>query len=503
MGTVLFRPDREDYRLVGLYLSRVLTAVGLVMLVPAAVGFLRDEFAPAWQFVLSAGLTLSVGQLGEWRLHGSGELDHSHGMVIAGLSWLVGPLFGAIPLFLSGHFAGFLDAYFDAMSGFATAGLTVINDLDHAPDALNLWRHLMQFVGGQGLVLVVLVLFAPAGGASTMYVGEAREERILPSVVTTARFIGRVSLGWLLAGGSVIVAVLWWQGLGPWDGVFHGLTLFMAAFSTGGFAPTTASVALYHSVWLELALSVVMVGGAASFGVHYLLWQRRRRDVVQHLEVRTFAVVLVLLTAIGLIGLWRTHTYPDFASMLRRGGFYLLSAQTTTGFATVPSRTLVADWGVLAPGMVVTAMMVGAMSGSTGGGIKTIRVGLAWKGLRRELRKVFLPSNALATESYRAGRVQLLRPDVLEPALMILLGFLLLYAAGALVGMFYGYPFDQAFFESSSAGATVGLSIGMTGPSLPTGLKLVYILQMWMGRLELVAAFAVFGFGYTSLRGRP
>jgi len=503
VATSLFRPAREDYRLVGLYLARVLTVVGLVMVVPALLGFALGEPDPAWQFVFGAALTLTVGQVGEWRLKGRGELSHSHGMVIAGFAWLVAPLFGAVPLFLSGHFASFLDAYFDAMSGFATAGLTVINDLDHLPDTVNLWRHMMQFVGGQGLVLVVLVLFAPGGGATTMYVGEAREERILPSVLSTARFIGRVSVRWLAIAGPVLVAVLLAAGLRPWDAIFHGATLFMAAFSTGGFAPTTASVGFYHSAWVEAVLAVVMVGGATSFGVHYLLWQRRRRAVAEHLEVRTFVVLLVGFTAIALIGLWRTGAYADVTSLLRRGGFYLLSAQTTTGFATVPSRTLVADWGTLAPAMVVTAMMIGAMSGSTGGGIKTIRVGLALKGLRREMRRVFQPSHALTVESYRAGRTQPLRPQVLEPALMVLLGFLILYAFGGLVGMFYGYPFDQAFFESTSSGATVGLSVGLTGPSLPVGLKLTYILQMWMGRLELVAAFAVFGFGYTSLRGRP
>ena len=498
----MFRPDRADYRVVGLYLGRVLIGVGLLLLVPAVFGMLIGEPQPALQFLFAAGVTLTVGLIAEQRLRTSQALTHSQGMVVAGLAWLVAPLFGALPLFLSGHYAGFLDAYFDAMSGFATAGLSVINDLDHVPDSLNLWRHLMQYVGGQGLVLAILVLFAPAGGATTMYVGEAREERILPNVLNTARFIGLVSLGWLVVLTPALAFVLAAEGLPAGDATFHAVNLFMAAFSTGGFAPMTGSVAFYHSGWLEAVLAIAMLGGATSFGVHYLLLRRRYAAAARHIEVRTFALALLGVATIAMIGLARSGAYDSWGSLLRRGGFYVLSAQTTTGFATLPARTLVTDWATLAPGMVVTSMMVGAMSGSTGGGIKVIRFGLAYKALKQQLRRVMQPSSALVVESYHAGKRQIVRPEMVQPALTILLAFLTLYALGALVGMFYGYPFDQAFFESVSAGATVGLSVGLTGPSLPVGLKVAYILQMWMGRLELIAVFSVFGFLWSTVRGR-
>jgi trk system potassium uptake protein len=498
---VLLRPDRADYRLVALNLSRVLTVVGLLMLLPALLGAVLGEVRSALTFVVAAGTTLAVGQLGSWRLAQVKEATTGHGMVIAGLAWLVAPLFGAIPLLLSGHYDGWLDAYFDAMSGFATAGLSVIQDLDHVPDSLNLWRHLMQYAGGQGLVLAVLVLFAPGGGAMTMYVGEAREERILPNIRSTARFIGRISLGWLAVATPVYAVILLLGGLGPWDAVFHGLSLFMAAFSTGGFAPQSASVGFYHSGWLEVALGVAMVAGATSFGVHHLLVTRRWRDVARHLEVRTLLGVGAASTALLFAGLAVTGTY-DGPGALRRGLFYAVSAQTTTGFATLPARTLVTDWGALAPAMVVLAMMVGAMSGSTGGGIKVVRVGLAGRAARAELRRVLSPPDAHIVEHYRVGTTRRLTPDVLIPALLVLLGFLLLYGVGALVGMAYGYPFDQAFFESTSSAATVGLSVGLTGQAMPAGLQVTSILQMWMGRLELVAAVAAVGFIATTLRGR-
>ena len=152
--------------------------------------------------------------------------------------------------------------------------------------------------------------------------------------------------------------------------------------------------------------------------------------------------------------------------------------------------------------MVVVAMGMGAMSGSTGGGIKAIRIGVMAKALRLEMRRILSPPSAALIETYYVGRQHVLRPPVVQSAALIVGLYLSLYAVGALVGMFYGYPFDQAFFESVSATATVGLSVGITGPTMETGLKIVYILQIWAGRLEMIAVLGLFGFIYASLRGR-
>jgi trk system potassium uptake protein TrkH len=152
--------------------------------------------------------------------------------------------------------------------------------------------------------------------------------------------------------------------------------------------------------------------------------------------------------------------------------------------------------------MIVGAMTIGAMSGSTGGGIKVARIGVIAKSLKQDVLRRLLPPDAVVVESYHAGQPRILRPEVVRLAAMVLLLFMLLYGMGALIGMFYEYPFDQAFFESVSAAGTVGLSVGLTGPSLETGLKIVYITQIWMGRLELIAVLALFGFAYSTVRGR-
>jgi trk system potassium uptake protein len=499
---MLLRPDRSDLRIIALNTGRVLLGLGVVMLIPAVLGVLLREYNEAAGFSIGASLSLLLGCAAQFTARSRKEPQWHHGMVVAALSWLLAPFVAAIPLHLSGHYGSFLDAYFDAMSGFATAGLAVINDLDHLAASVNLWRHMMQFMGGQGLVLIMLTFFAAGHGAAGMYAGEAREDRIMPNVVRTARFIWRVSLAWLLAGTAAVGIALLWAGLPLRDAPLHALALFMAAFDTGGFAPTSASLGLYHSAAVEGVISVLMVAGALSFALHSHLWRRRYGELHANVEVRYLTASVLGLFLVSAWGLLTAGAYDSAEELFRRGFFHVLSAHTGTGFGTIPGGLLLTSWGPLAPAAVVVAMGMGPMAGSTGGGIKMIRFALVGRFLRLQIRRVLLPSDAVTRATYHSGRRHAVRDHVVQAALLVLLLYLALYLVGALVGLYYGYPFEEAMFESTSAAAAVGLSVGVTGPSMETGLKVVYILQMWLGRLEFIAVLVLLGFLWSLLRGR-
>lgn len=500
---MLVRPDRGDLRLIGLYTGRVVTGLGIVMLLPALLGFLRAEVDDALGFVIGAALAVLLGQTAEWRLATRRELQWSHGLAVVALAWLVGAFLGAVPLYLSGHFASFLDAYFDAMSGFGTAGLSLVNDLDHTSDSVNLWRHLTQFLGGQGLVIVALSMFAGGGGLTGLYVGEGREEHVLPNVVRSARFIWEVALLYGVVGTTLLWAALVHAGMPVGTGLFHAATLFMAAFDTGGFAPTSGSIGLYHSGWVEAAAAVSMVAGSLSFAVHYHLWNRRPLELVRNVETRTLALSVTGLFALTAVGLAASGTYDSAEALFRRGFFQLLSAHTGTGFGSIPGGLFVTDWGALAPGMLVIAMALGGMAGSTTGGIKALRVALLGKSVSRDLRRVLLPPDAVVVARYYAtGQHRTVQDQLVRSAVVIFLLYVALYLGGALLGLFYGYTLEAALFESTSAAAAVGLSVGITSPDMETGLKLAYTAQIWIGRLEFVSVFALFGYLYSMVRGR-
>ncbi len=500
---MLFRPDAGDFRLILLYTARVVFGIGLAMVVPLLVCLAYGEVMDAWSFLLTGSIAVTVGRLAEMRLQTRRQLDASHALAAVALAWLTAPVFAGVPLFMSGHYASFLDAYFEGMSGFATIGLTLANDLDHMARGVNFWRHFMQFIGGQGIVVIVLTAFSSgAARLGVLYTGEGREDVILPNIVRTARFIWRVALIYSLIGTGLLWVSVVAAGLPVLDGLYHAGNLFMAAFDTGGFATQSTSVAFYRSQAVEVVLMVIMTAGAFSFALHYQLWQGRRDVLVRNTETRTIAVSTLVMLGIMAIGLVRTGTFDAFGPLYRHALFNTISAHTTTGLGTVPGRMFVTDWGALAPGVLVAAMAIGGMAGSTAGGIKGIRLGLILKGLRSDIRKVLLPENAVVIETYHTSSRQILRASQVRDAALFLLLWLVLYLSGALLGLFYGYPLELSLFESTAAASSGGLSIGMVRPDLETPLKVAYILQMVVGRLEFISIFALVGYVMSVVRGK-
>ena len=203
---MLIRPDREDFRIITHTLGRIFTVVAVASCVPLTWAALGREWHPFASFLLMIGLFAVLGQLGLRNPPKVERLDWSHGMVVVALTWLAVPAIGSIPFIFSGHYGSPLDAMFDAMSGLTTTGLALVQDLDHLAPSLNFWRHLLHFLGGQGIVIAALVLFA-GGGGLTLYYGEARDERILPSVRRPPGSSGPWPLVHLVAGVFVLGVV--------------------------------------------------------------------------------------------------------------------------------------------------------------------------------------------------------------------------------------------------------------------------------------------------------
>ncbi len=498
---MLIKPTAEDFQVVGFNLGRISTLVGIAGFVPLLWAIIGREWAPAFSFLLMIGLFLAMGTLGSRIKTPQHRLDWSHGMVVVALAWLLVPAFASIPLVLSGHYASVLDAGFDAMSGLSTTGLALVQDLDHLASSLNFWRHLLHFIGGQGIIIAALSIFA-GGGAVTLYLGEARDERILPSVRSTARFIWAAALMHLGVGVIVLTFVAWQVlGFGFVRSLFHGLMVFFAAFDTGGFAAQSTNLGYYHSPIFEFVAAVLMVAGTMSFGVHYALWKRRYRSVTLNLETRTMLVTFGVTLLITIAGLAATGAFTDTLGLTRYGFFQLLSAHTGTGFATVPVTEL-AGWSGLAFAGMAIAMSLGGMGSSTAGGVKSLRVGITLRSIVTQVKQVLVPEGALVSRSYHQNGKVRLTPELAQAAMTVSLLYVALYLAGTAVALLYGYGLGEAFFESISAGANVGLSVGITDPTMPALLKLTYIGQMWLGRLEFVAVFALFGFVYSTWRGK-
>ncbi len=500
---MLLKPTADDFKIVGFHLGRLVVALGLVLFIPLICAIFFNETEEILNYSLSIALSICIGLLLQIINFTRKDLNWLHGMAVASSSWLVAMLIGAIPLFLSGFYASYLDACFEAMSGFATTGLSLVIVKNHISNATNMWRHLIMFLGGQGIVVIGLTFFIKGtAGAYRMYVGEARDEKVLPNVIQTARFIWIISLVYLFIGTILLGLAGYYIGMEPVNAFLHGMWIFMAAFDTGGFGPQGQNILYYHSGIYETIIIFFMLLGTINFGVHYAVWGRNFKEPFKNIETKTLFFSILILTFFVFVGLLRHQTYGDFISLFRKGFFHLVSGHSGTGYMTIYAQQFATEWKNLTMFFIMIAMGIGGSACSTAGGMKVLRLGIFFKALGQDIKKVMLPGRAIIVSKFHHLRLIILREEHVRSALMLIILFILLYLFGTAAGVLYGYPLYQAAFESVSAAANVGLSCGITDTTMPTGLKIIYILQMWVGRLEFISIFGLLGFLYAKLKGR-
>lgn len=491
----------RDLKSVLYYSSRILFAFAFVLVIPLITAAIFSEWNMFFSFLFSFSLTFLIASLAYIFFRTDKELSWLSGMLVVVVTWAIVNFISAIPCYQSGFYSTFIDGFFDSMSGYTTTGLSVIQDLDHAPNSLHMWRHLMQYVGGQGIVVLALIFLARSlRGAVKSYVGEAREERLWPNIKSTAVHIWRIANIYLALGTVMLSLILVLKGVQPVKAFLHGLWITMSGWATGGFAPSTLSILAYHSEVFEYAVALVMFLGSMNFAVHFAVWKGRAEELFKNIELRTFIVYYLISFLVVLGGLMKFSPYSMTSSEARFSFFQVASAVTGTGYSNVLPQVLTKIWNDIAIFGVCLAMALGASACSTAGGIKAIRVALGVKGLSHEVKRIIHPESSIIYTYYHHIRKQAITDNQVKMAMLITIAYICTYLTGAVVGSFYGYPFLLSLYESVSATANVGLSAGITGPSMPLALKIVYIVQMWLGRLEFTALFALIGYSIVLFR---
>lgn len=500
---MILKPRLSDVKVIGLYTGKIVAGSGFLMLLPFVVALIFKELNPAFDFVLGMLACFIFGLIMHILCRTDKDLSWRNGMVVAAVSWIFATLLGAIPHYLSGHFGSFIDAVFDVMSGYTTTGLYLIQDLDHVSYALNTWRHVLSYAGGQGIIVIALTfMIRGTAGAFKIYVGEAKEEKLLPNVIQTARAIWIISLTYLVVGTLALWASGVYAGMPPVRGFLHGLWVFMASWSTGGFGPQSYNIGYYNSIVFEAVTIVILSVGSFNFALHWAVWTGNRREIYKNIEIRAFFTTLMITLVISVAGLIKMNVYPEALATFRRGFFHVMSGHTGTGFMTVYTRELVTKWGELAMLGLIIAMTIGGSAASTCGGFKELRVGILFNAFIYDLRKLLSPESSVIIHKIHHIKDIVLEERHVRSAALIVFSYILIYALGSVVGRYYGYPLTQAIFDSVSAASNTGLSCGVTSPFMPAVMKVVYIFEMWAGRLEFVSIFALIGFIIAAIRGK-
>jgi trk system potassium uptake protein TrkH len=415
------------------------------------------------------------------------ELQPRDGFLLVTLVWTVLPGVATLPLLLHMPGLSFTEAYFETMSGLTTTGATVLTGLDRLPLSINVWRHLLVWLGGMGvLVLAVAILPLLGVGGSQIYkaetAGPLKETKLTPRIAETAKGLYSIYL-------AISVACFFafrWAGMGWADAFMH----MCSTMGLGGFSSHDANFAYFNSPRIEMVGVVFMMLAGCNFSMHFLAWRKRSLRVYWR-DVESKAYVLVVLGTALFIAVflyWRGE-YPDFLSALRYSLFNTVSIATTTGFSSTDYNT----WPILAPLLMLFLCGFATCAGSTGGGIKMIRAIILLKQATREFVRILHPR---VVNPVRIGE-QVIENNVI----FAVLAFMLIYG-GTIIGCTFLLLLTN--LDVLTAFTAVIACINNTGPGLKEvgpattyqGLssfaKWVCTFAMLVGRLELLSVLVLF-----------
>jgi len=454
---------RSDFAVVGRDLFSVMRFIGLLFFPPVLVSLITGEISFAPGFAIMGILVFLFCHFARKAFGRPKVTEFRHAMVTVVLVWVVTCALGAVPFFV---YLGLppLDALFESVSAWTTTGFTVITHASQSPMTLLFWRSFMQWIGGIGLVVAILTGVLSMGGS--LYLAEARDERIKPNVINTVKTLWWIYILYTFIG----VGLFMLAGMPFFDAMNHSMT----AIATGGMSDRDASIGYYSSFAVELVAMFLMLAGSISFFSHYQLLRGSPAVFFRDVQIRMMACTAVVASA--LVVPWVS---------LREGIFHVVSAMTCTGFAISDLST----WHEFPLVILIVLMVMGGSSGSTAGALKMFRVGVLLRSLRWNLRKLLRPHVVLPRKfgDWKFG------DEEVRAVLLFALLYVVLLGCGTLVLMAHGYGGTASLFETASAQGNVGLSMGIVNKDAPSIVKIALMGNMLAGRLEIWAVLVTIG----------
>ncbi|MBR6381248.1 MAG: TrkH family potassium uptake protein [Lachnospiraceae bacterium] len=464
-----------NYFMVFYIIGWILEFEAAFLLLPALVGCFYGEFRQSLCFLLSALISFLAGFLLKRKKPDSRELYMREGFVTVSLGWFSMSAFGAIPFVMTGDIPHYIDALFEAISGFTTTGASILSEVEHLSHAGLFWRSFTHWIGGMG-VFVFIMAILPLMGGSTMNLMRAEStgpsvDKLVPRVKDSAKILYELYIGLTILGAIVFMIL----GMTPFDAF---ATIF-GTVGTGGFGIRNTSIASY-SPQLQWAITVFMLLSGINYSVYFLIMRRRAKEAFRIEEVRWYLIFVVLCT--GLISFDLRDVCMSFGERIRDAAFQVASIITTTGFSTVDFDA----WPAFSKSILLILMFVGSCSGSTAGGIKISRIVILTKSIGKELslmihprqvQKIRIDGRPVAHETVRATNV-------------FLVSYMVVYVSSFLLLSINEYDFTTNFTAVAAMLGNIGPGFSMVGPTQNFGFfspfsKMILMFDMLAGRLEL------------------
>jgi trk system potassium uptake protein TrkH len=427
-------------------------------------------------FLMSIAVTLAAGLMGYWHTGRRGFVRYREGFMIVGVGWLLASAFGMLPFLLYGTFDSVIDAFFEAVSGFTTTGATVLQDIESQPHGILFWRAMTHWLGGMGILVLALAIL-PAVGLGTFQIFKSESPgptpgKLVPRVGRTAQILYTIYVVLTL----LQVIALRFAGMNWFDAVTHSF----ATMGTGGFSTKNASIGGFANPAAEWVISLFMLLASINFSLYYELLTGNAKPLVRDGELRLFitiVVISILFVTVNIRGL-----YESMGEALQDAVFHVLSIASTSGFVAADYHR----WPEFSRTIIFFLTFLGACAGSTGGGVKHIRLLIVLKYVRRTLYRLIHPQAVIPLRVN--GR------SVSEEVVQNVSGFLMVYGLLFVSFTLILLTQNMDLISSSSAVATalsnVGPGFGVVGPntnfaSLTDLSKLLLSAAMILGRLEI------------------
>ena len=459
----------------------------LANLLPAFVSlFYKDGML--FSFLSSTAIIFCIGGLLfiSTRNKTGRELGTRDGFLIVTLFWTVLGVAGCLPfIFSSALNLSVTDAIFESLSGLTTTGATVISGLDDLPKSLLFYRQQLQWLGGMGIIVLAISLLPMLGiGGMQLYRAESpgpiKDNKLLPRLAETAK-----ALWYIYLALTVICAIAYgFAGMNLFDAVSHSFT----TIAIGGFSTHDQSIAYFESSAIESVAVIFMFIAGVNFAMHFTAWQTRSiKHYLRDPEFLFYSFILLSVSVVTILILYFSEVYSNIFEVLVKGVFQVVSFATTTGFTTADFNA----WPLFLPYLLLYAAIIGACAGSTGGGMKVIRILLIFKQGIREVQRLIHPKAVIP--------VKLGRNPVPDRVIESVWGFFAVYVMAFLVMLLAlvatGLDIITAFSAVGSCINNLGpglADVSTTYESIPTQAKWILCVAMLLGRLEVFTLLVLF-----------
>lgn len=452
--------------------------LGLTMATALGVGlYYRDSsFTP---ILLAMGITVASGFLMYLGNRGASHeaINIREGVAIVSLGWVAVSIFGALPFYLGIESCTFTDAFFESASGFTTTGASILPNIEAVSKGLLFWRSLIQWLGGMGIIVLSLAIlpFLKVGGMQ-LYKAEVPSpvpDKLKPRIKETAATLWKVYA--LLTLLQVVLLLL--GGMNLYESFCHAFT----TMPTGGFSPRNASIAHYQSAYFDTVVIIFMILAGMNFTLHYQFLKGQTLAFWRDVECRFYLLLLLVLILIVSFDI-HGNVYASITQSLRYGAFQVVSITTTTGFATADY----CQWPAMSQLILLVCMFIGASAGSTGGGVKCLRVMLLFKYCFRELFTLVHPKSV--THIKIGGKS--VPDEIVRSVIGFLALYMGLYAICSIILAGLGVDFVTSLGAVAAAMGNIGPGFGLVGPignyaEIHDLGKWLLAWCMLLGRLEI------------------